>query len=136
MNLENECKFRTSRSGGKGGQNVNKVETKVELLWQPSASELFTEAEKAILIARLATKLDSEGVLHIVSQESRSQVENKEITLKKLHELVTKSLIVPKVRKPTKMPKAIKQAIKQEKAVNAARKETRKKVDFKDYGNE
>jgi ribosome-associated protein len=133
IDLEIECKFKTSRSGGKGGQNVNKVETKVELLWQPSASMLISETQKLILLERLALKLDSEGILHIVSQESRSQVENKAIALKKLHTLVEKSLIVPKIRKATKMPRAIKEAIKEEKAANSARKTTRKKPDISDF---
>ncbi len=75
-------------------------------------------------------------MLHIVSQESRSQVENKEIVLKKLHNLVEKMLIPPKERKATKMPKAIKEAIKQEKAVNAVRKESRKKIDFRNIDHD
>ena len=129
--LEQECKFRTSRSGGSGGQNVNKVETKVELLWQPSTSQLFSDAEKAILVERLAAKLDSEGVLHVLSQESRSQAENKVIALKKLHILVKIALTVQKPRKKTRMPRAIKEAIKHEKAVNAERKTTRRKIDLR-----
>lgn len=125
---ESEITIRTSRSGGSGGQNVNKVETKVEILWNPASSALITEGERAILLAKL--KLTAEGVLQIVSQEDRTQVRNRSNALKKLHETIEKALIVPKKRKPTVMPRAVKVAIKKEKAVNSIKKLNRKRPDI------
>jgi ribosome-associated protein len=125
---ESEITVRTSRSGGSGGQNVNKVETKVEILWSPATSVLITEGERAILLEKL--KLTADGVLQIVSQEDRTQVRNRSNALKKLHETVEKALIIPKKRKPTVMPRAVKVAIKKEKAVNSIKKLNRKRPDF------
>jgi ribosome-associated protein len=122
---ESEITIRTSRSGGSGGQNVNKVETKVEILWNPATSALVSEAERAILLEKL--KLTADGFLQIVSQEDRTQVQNRTNALKKLHQTVEKALIVPKERKPTAVPKAVKEAIKKEKAVNAVKKQNRKR---------
>ena len=127
VNLEPECKFRTARSGGSGGQHVNKVETKVELLWQPSMSMLLEASEKDRVLEQLAQKLDSEGLLHITAQESRSQVQNKALALRKLHTLVKEALFIPKPRKKTSMPANIKAAIKEGKAINAQKKATRRK---------
>ena len=99
--------FKTSRSGGKGGQNVNKVSSKVELILNIEQSDVFTDDEKALLTVRLANKLDLEGNLHIVSQEDRSQLANKERTLLKLIALLKSSLHVDKKRKPTKTPRSV-----------------------------
>ena len=76
--------FKTSRSGGKGGQNVNKVSSKVELIFALDANDSLSEEEKILLKARLENRLDSEGLLHVVSQEDRSQLLNKEKTVAKL----------------------------------------------------
>lgn len=126
VNLEPECKFRTARSGGSGGQHVNKVETKVELIWQPATSRLLEASEKNRLLEQLAQKLDSDGLLHITAQESRSQVQNKAIALRKLHALVKEALFIPKLRKKKTMPANIKAAIKEGKAINAQKKATRR----------
>lgn len=125
-NYETEVTIKTSRSGGKGGQNVNKVETKVELMWNPANSGLFTEVEKGLLLEKLATKLDSEGYLHITAQVKRSQLENKEVAFKKLHDLVEKSLIVKTVRQKTKVPKSVINAIKKEKIARSEKKANRR----------
>jgi ribosome-associated protein len=122
---ESEITIRTSRSGGSGGQNVNKVETKVEILWNPATSALVSEAERVILLEKL--KLTADGFLQIVSQEDRTQVQNRTNALKKLHQTVEKALIVPQKRKPTAIPRAVKEAIKKEKAVNAVKKQNRKR---------
>lgn len=128
--LIKECVFKTSRSGGKGGQNVNKVSSKVELVFNPQSSLLFTDEEKALLAERLENRLDSEGNLHIVSQEDRSQLMNKQRTVIKLSDLLAKCLQVQKKRKPTKIPKGVIKKRLDDKAVISSKKENRKKPMF------
>ena len=128
--LIKELTFKTSRSGGKGGQNVNKVSSKVELIFNPQNSLLFTDDEKVLLLERLANRLDSEGNLHIVSQEDRSQLLNKQRTVIKLVKLLTQCLQVEKKRKPTKIPKAVIAKRLNTKAINSSKKENRKKPEF------
>jgi len=125
--LIRELNFKTSRSGGKGGQNVNKVSSKVELVFNIENSLLFTAEEKILLQEKLIKKLDSQGNLHIVSQEDRSQLINKQITIEKLLKLLTKALEVQKKRKPTKIPKAIIEKRLNNKLVKSTKKENRKK---------
>jgi ribosome-associated protein len=125
--LIKEVTFKTSRSGGKGGQNVNKVSSKVELIFNVAETILFTDEEKNLLLDRLKNKLDSEGNLHLVSQVDRSQLGNKEIVIIKFIDMLTESLKVQKKRKPTKIPKAIVEKRLNNKLANATKKENRKK---------
>lgn len=124
--LERECTFTAVRSSGPGGQNVNKVATKVELAFHVMNSELLTEEEKLIISEKLATKINEEGYLKIADSSSRSQATNKENVLIKLYETIEKALIKPKKRKPTRMPKAVKDEIKKGKRINAEKKANRK----------
>lgn len=119
--------FKTSRSGGKGGQNVNKVSSKVELIFKPEDFPFFSAEQKALLLERLANRLDQEGNLHIVSQEDRSQLINKERTLTKLEHLLKLSLHIAKHRKPTKIPKAVIRKRLTDKLFVASRKQNRKR---------
>jgi ribosome-associated protein len=126
-NFISECQVKTSRSGGKGGQNVNKVETKVELVWHLESTQLLNNQEISLLKERFGEKIDNEGFLHVVSQAKRSQLENKLDATKKLNALIAKNLIVEKPRKETRMPASVKAEIKKEKAVRSTVKSLRQK---------
>lgn len=104
-----EISFKTSRSGGKGGQNVNKVSSKVELNWNIQTSSLITDEQREILLSKLSHKLTKEGVLQIVSQADRSQLGNKQLVLEKLDELLAYAFKIVKNRKETRVPRGVKE---------------------------
>lgn len=101
-NIENEFIFSASRSSGPGGQNVNKVSSKVELRFNLLQSSSFTEHEKELLFRKLKNKINKEGELLIVSQSERSQILNKEAAAEKFYVLISKALTIPKYRRATR----------------------------------
>ena len=125
-NFEHELSFKTSRSSGSGGQNVNKVETSVTVLWKVEDSTVFTESEKERILLKLKNKINAEGILQTTVSESRTQLQNKKIATEKIQELVNKSLIVPKKRIATKPSRA-----KVEKRLESKKKLSEKKENRK-----
>jgi ribosome-associated protein len=134
--IEREFVFVASRGSGPGGQNVNKVSTKVELRFDLLSTLLFTEKEKQLIFRKLKNKINKDGELILVSQSERSQLLNKEAAVEKFYDLVSKSLTVPVKRKSTKPTLASKRKRLNEKKSRGLKKKLRQKSggsDEEDY---
>jgi ribosome-associated protein len=127
--LLKELKFKAVRSSGAGGQHVNKVASKVELIFDLINSNGFTDEETTLLLKNLKTRLTKEQILLLQCSESRSQHKNKEIVIERFFEIITNGLKVPKKRKSTKPSKASIQKRLEQKKLQAIKKTSRKRVD-------
>lgn len=122
-----ELVFKAVRSSGAGGQNVNKVSSKVVLTFNLKTSQALSDTEKQLLELNLASRLTSDLVLILNCDENRSQLKNKEIVIKRFVNIIKNGLVVPKIRKATKIPKSvIRKRIKDKKSVSEIKKSRRK----------
>ena len=125
--LLRELTFKMSRSGGKGGQHVNKVSSKVELDLNIKDSTVFTDEQKVLLLGKLANKINSKGILQIITEEERNQFRNKQRGIAKLFELLIAALHQPKERKASKPKKSVTEERLKNKLLNAQKKISRSK---------
>jgi ribosome-associated protein len=132
--LTNEFVFKTSRSGGAGGQNVNKVATKVQIDFDIKNSFHLSESDKDILLEKLANKLSNEGILQVIAQTERSQLANKIIALKKIYSIINKCFVVIKHRKASKPTKSsIEKRLVGKKILSNIKKLRNKKIEGSNF---
>ena len=133
MNIESiikELEYKAVRSSGAGGQNVNKVSSKVVLSFNLPASQSLSEDEKALAMQNLASKLTSDGIFILQCDEDRSQLRNKEIVTKRFLTMMENALKVKKARKPTKIPRSVIEKRIRAKRNQSEKKEGRRRPDF------
>ncbi|MEY4834610.1 MAG: hypothetical protein RI980_725 [Bacteroidota bacterium] len=133
MNAEvilTELNFKAIRSSGAGGQHVNKVSSKIVLIFDMATSQGLNENEKLLLYTKLKTKISQENLLILTCDEDRSQFKNKKIIIKRFFEMLENALVLPKVRKATKISKGANEKRIQEKKKAGEIKAGRKKIDF------
>ena len=126
-NLTKELSFKAVRSGGAGGQHVNKVSSKIELTFEIESSNELSEEQKELLLKNLSSRLTKENVLILFCDESRSQHKNKEIVIERFLKIIKKGLTIPKKRKPTKVSRSAIQKRLEKKKKLAFKKALRQK---------
>ena len=133
VDVSKEIIFKTARSGGKGGQNVNKVETMVEGYFHVSSSQLFSVEQKLIIQKKLDNKINGEGFLQVRSQVHRSQLSNKEEVIEKMNDLIAQALKKEKKRIATKPSGTSKEKRIESKKIISKIKDTRRKIRRGDF---
>jgi ribosome-associated protein len=128
--ITTELNFKAVRSSGAGGQNVNKVSSKIVLIFDVATSQGLNENEKLLLYTKLKTKISQENLMILTCDEDRSQFKNKKIIIKRFFEMIENALALPKVRKATKISKGANEKRIQEKKKAGEIKAGRKKLDF------
>ncbi len=127
---EEELTFKTSRSGGPGGQNVNKLNTRVTVLFDVSRSLSLSEEQKRRIVSKLSTRVDRQGVLHVVSQKYRSQEANRRAAVERLQQLLQEALMPPPIRRKTTVPRAARERRLEEKRQRGRIKSDRSRRDW------
>ncbi|MEN9639938.1 MAG: aminoacyl-tRNA hydrolase [Bacteroidota bacterium] len=127
--FRSEWTIKTSRSGGSGGQHVNKVSTKVMLEFDLLRTALLTEDQIQLIMEKLAARITNDGILQVTAQSERTQLANRDVAEETFFQLLTKALSVPKTRKATKPSKASKEKRLTDKKHDALKKEQRRKLE-------